>query len=69
MSSQNEDILASRSDQILIKISNTNIPFNTMNSLLNNKKENKTLLVHNGKDYAGQEMKIYKDIIYVEIIE
>jgi hypothetical protein len=69
VSNQNEDISASKFDQIQIEISNTNKPFNE-NKEFHNKKTNPTnLLVHNDKDSVDQEMKIYKDKEHVEMIE
>ncbi len=69
VSNQNEDILASKFDQILIKISNTNMSFIKKENISFENKINEYLLVHNDKDYVDQEMKIYKDKVHVEINE
>jgi len=69
VSNQNEDILASKFDQILIKISNTNMSFINKENISFENKINEYLLVHNDKDYVDQEMKIYKDKEHVEINE
>jgi hypothetical protein len=69
VSNQNEDILASKFDQIQIKISNTNKPFVFNKKIYLREERKNNLLVHNGKDYVDQEMKIYKDKVHVEINE
>jgi hypothetical protein len=70
VSIQNEDISASKFDQIRREISNTNIPLiGKTNSHLNKEEKRIVLLVQHDKDFVDQEMRIYKDKVHVEINE